>query len=173
MADYWEVFSYVVLFVFCFSTGKAILAINKGLQRSVFVLLLHSMFFAFTLPIICSLIRLFVKTLKNPFHLLSHSDSSYYSHLHSQLSTFSLYSFQKIAAFLKMYKRGTLVTTFSRQNVIQDGKKLTYLFFYVHRSNFIWVEFHRVVTGLGNRQMICNFSLRKRLKFRKNTQKKL
>lgn len=27
--------SYVVLFVFCFSTGKAMLAINKGLQRSV------------------------------------------------------------------------------------------------------------------------------------------
>lgn len=32
--------SYVVLFVFCFSTGKAMLAINKGLQRSVFFSLL-------------------------------------------------------------------------------------------------------------------------------------
>lgn len=33
--------SYVVLFVFCFSTGKAMLAINKGLQRSVFFSLLR------------------------------------------------------------------------------------------------------------------------------------
>lgn len=32
--------SYVILFVFCFSTGKAMLAINKGLQRSVFFSLL-------------------------------------------------------------------------------------------------------------------------------------
>ena len=86
-----NVSSYVVLFVFCFSTGKAILAINKGLQRSVFFSLLCSTFFAFALPILCCLICIPWSVLhtefRNPFHSLSHS---HFSLLSPTLSTIHL-----------------------------------------------------------------------------------
>lgn len=64
--------SYVVLFVFCFSTGKAMLAINKGLQRSVFFSLLPLRF----LLIFIFLFRCVAFSLSPPFPLPPASPSS-------------------------------------------------------------------------------------------------
>lgn len=61
--------SYVVLFVFCFSTGKAMLAINKGLQRSVFFSLLP-LRFPLLIFVISSVVWLYSFS-----HSLTHSHS--------------------------------------------------------------------------------------------------
>lgn len=69
--------SYVVLFVFCFSTGKAMLAINKGLQRSVFFSLLPlrslPIFVHFSSIDSCFCVALFF----SPFHTRSALKISY------------------------------------------------------------------------------------------------
>lgn len=79
--------SYVVLFVFCFSTGKAMLAINKGLQRSVFFSLLPLRF------------PLLIFVISSVVWLLSFSFSLFLSHFHTHFPFNSLRIRHRVSRF--------------------------------------------------------------------------